>query len=73
MADVVAIFQEAVKSGWPDFTRRNASDFLRIYFGREYRSISTERVKLVAQEYLDEYGVAAVYEQNASPLGEQSE
>ncbi|EMG53114.1 hypothetical protein WYI_13787 [Ochrobactrum sp. CDB2] len=66
MPDVVAIFQEAVKSGWPDFTRRNASDFLRSYFGREYRSISPERAKMVAQEYLDEYGVAADYEQEAS-------
>lgn len=66
MADVVAIFHEAVKSGWPDFTRRNASDFLRSYFGKEYRSISSERAKLVAQEYLDEYGVAADYEQEAS-------
>lgn len=66
MADVVAIFQEAVKSGWSDFTRRNASDFLRSYFGMEYRSISPERAKMVAKEYLDEYGVAADYEQEAS-------
>nr|WP_176024224.1 hypothetical protein [Brucella pseudintermedia] len=66
MPDVIAIFHEAVKKGWPDFTRRNASDFLRSYFGKEYRSISPERAKLVAQEYLDEYGVAADYPQEAS-------
>lgn len=66
MDDIVAIFHEAIKSGWPDFTRRNAVDFLRSYFGKEYRSISSESAKLVAQEYLDEYGVAADYPKEAS-------
>jgi len=66
MPDPIAIFHENVKAGWPTFTRRDASDFLRSYFGKEYRSISPERAKLVAQEYLDEYGVAADYPQEAS-------
>lgn len=66
MADIVTIFHESIKSGWPDFTRRNASHFLRSYFGKEYRSISPDRAKLVAQEYLDEYGVAADYQKEAS-------